>query len=196
MPRKATKSKINRKTMSLSTNMELDFLAIPTKLPAQLNKELKVLKKQEKKLESSLSKMQKQRAKAENKYAALASKAKNKTQANAAKKLLDKLTQAAAKLSDQLNGIKQHGNLLSLKQAKFTAICNYIASIEQKWEKKYAKANKVKTTVKAKAGKPKKAHTKKSHRIAEELITEMPHRNEPARMDITPEMAEASSQNE
>src|SRR6185437_1755711 len=106
MPRKtAKKSKLNRKAMYLSENMENDFRAIPNKLPAQLDKELNGLKKQETKLQSSLVKMQKQQAIAKNKHAALASKAKNnltataKKQIKAAQKTLEMLNNEAMKLS-------------------------------------------------------------------------------------------------
>jgi hypothetical protein len=200
MPRKKAKNskiaKINRKTMYLSENMENDFRAIPNKLPAQLDKELNGLKKQENKLQSSLLKMQKQQAVAKNKHAALASKAKNnltatvKKQIKVAQKTLEMLTHEAMKLSAQLTEIQQHGKILSQKQAKFSAICKYIALMDEKWEKK-AKKDKPKA-IKVKAAQPKKS--RKNVQVNEELIAAvMPNKKEPARTETTPETVEASS---
>lgn len=202
MPRKTAKntkiSKSNRKTMCLSENMENDFRAIPNKLPAQLNKELDGLKKQENKLQSSLLKMQKQQAVAKNKHAALASKAKNnltataKKQIKAAQKTLEMLNNESIKLSAQLNDIQQHGKMLSQKQAKFSAICKYIALMDAKWEKKSAKKDKPKTAkIKTKATQPKKS--RKNVQAHEELLVATSSKKEPARAEITSETVEASS---
>lgn len=184
-------SKVNRKTACLSENMENDFRAIPNKLPAQFSKELDGLKKQETKLQSSLLKMQKQQAVAKNKHAAISSKSKNnlttaaKKQINAAKKALEMINDAAVKLSAQLNDIKQHGKILSQKQAKFSAICKHIASIDKEWERKNAKVDK------AKIARPKKS--RKNAQSTDEPTHTTASKNEPARADMTPETVEASS---
>ncbi len=203
MSRKTAKnskiSKANRKTMCLSENMENDFRALPNKLPAQLDKELNGLKKQENKLQSSLLKMQKQQAVAQNKHAALTSKAKNnltataKKQIKAAKKALEMLNNEAMKLSTQLKDIQQHGKILSHKQAKFSAIFNYIALMDEKWEKKIAKANKSKVKAKVNAVQPKKP--RKIDQSSEELLVIASTKKEPSKVEIIPETVEASSKN-
>lgn len=206
MPRKKVKksriTKLNRKALFLSENMENDFRAIPNKLPAQFDKDINGLKKQENKLQSSLLKMQKQEAIAKNKHAALALKSKNnltsgaKKQIKAAQKVLEAINAATLKLTAQLNDIKQHGKILSQKQAKFSTICKYIASLDKEWEKKNAKeslkaAKASKTTAKSVKKTPQKRAKKAEKPIAEESMDAVIP-TAPAQADMIPETIEAA----
>src|SRR5262249_40079165 len=136
--------------------MEMELLQAPSKLAAQLDKEINHHKKQENKLQNALNKVNKRLNATEarlNSYKEKTSAA-GKKQLKKVTKLYNKVSDAHADLSDQLNAVNNILETLLDKQTKFISLGKNLSQLNKEWAKS-AKNAKVKSKPQAKKVKSK-----------------------------------------
>lgn len=164
MPRNKTGKRTAKRQVKVNTlvtvqKLEKDFMGIPAKLAAQLNKEVNALKQKENKLKNAASKAKAQlkNSDARVKAASKMKTAAGKKQLNAAKKAHSETVKAHAALNSQLQEATQSLESVVQKQAKFSSLSKHLNQFEKEWAKnskkmkarKKVKARKVKASVEA-----------------------------------------------
>lgn len=163
MPRnKSAKRSKPRQTMSNILadvqKMEKELMQIPSKLAAQISKEINAHKKQQNKLKSAANKakalVKAMEARLNAQAKSKSSSAKAKKQLNTAKKSHIEAIKAHSAVNKQLEAASQTLQAMSSKQAKLNSLGKYINQFEKEWEKT-VKAAKAKLVAKPKTKKVK-----------------------------------------
>lgn len=179
MPRNKTAKRIAKRTASKNTpatrqKTEMDFITVPAKLTARLDKEITSLQKKESKLKKAHNKTKVQ-IKAWEVRIKAAAKAKNsvaaKKQLKSAKKARAEANKTQMGLSKELSQIVQLLEAANNKQAKFNAVSKLLNQFEKEWARNSKKAKAVN---KAKAKTRKSSSRTKAHSIPSAIV-EQPH---------------------
>src|SRR5438046_6065692 len=148
MPRKKSTKRTNKRKkvsniMVSVQKMEMDLIKTPSKMSAQLDKEIKTFQKQENKLTKALSKINKQIKKAESRIQA-ASKAKKpaagKKQLKVARKMYEQAEVAYTTTNKQMQAVSDTLENALAQQAKFIALGKCLNQFNSEWSKTSKKA--------------------------------------------------------
>lgn len=200
MPRNKSAKRTNkRQTVSnilvSVQKMEMDLMQSPSKLAAQLDKEINTHKKQENKLKNALNKIKNQVKTAEARLKT-AGKSKSssagKKQLKIAKKMYNEAADAHADLNKQLQSITNTLGALLDKQSKFNALGKCLNQFNKEWSKSAksaAKKAKAKSKPQAKKIKSKRKNKLESAAVEQLRIQPVETTMDNSRLDEVTELA-------
>ncbi len=148
MPRSKVKRMTAATTLINLKKVEKDFLATPSKLVKQLNKEILTHRKKEKALKKETAKNKLQIKTAETRMKSVANTAAGKKQLKTAKKTYQQALKAQAGLDKQLVKIAKTLEALGNTQTKLTALGKHLKQFNKEWLTK--SKSPLKTTLRTK----------------------------------------------